>query len=237
MNINRLVLDLSHHESVQSYSKVKADGIVGIIWKATQGQSFHDDEYFENRERAKAQGLIWGSYHFADGTNVSGQVQNYLNFAKIKPDELFCLDLEDYSSQMSLDQARSFVTQIEGALSRPNECVIYSGNTLKEMLGDRKDPFWGARRLWLAQYGNQPTVQKSWDTYWLWQYSDGEYGPEPHDVDGISDAVDSNHFDGTPDQLKSQWSGSHVPPEPEPELEVKLLITAPPGVKVIVTQV
>ena len=31
MKINRLVLDLSHHEQIQSWEAVKADGIVGII--------------------------------------------------------------------------------------------------------------------------------------------------------------------------------------------------------------
>jgi len=237
MKINRLVLDLSHHETVQSYSKVKADGIYGIIWKATQGQSFHDDQYHINREKARAAGFLWGSYHFADGTNVTGQVQNYLNYAKIQPGELFCLDLEDYDSQMSLSQARDFIEQIEAALNRPNECVIYSGNTLKEMLGDKVDPFWSARRLWLAQYGSTPKPQASWDEAWLWQYSDGEVGPQPHDVKGIEDIVDSNSFNGTPEDLAAQWSGGNAPAPAPDELVVKIIVKAPPGVRVEVSEV
>src|SRR5262252_5094015 len=219
MKINRLVLDLSHHETVQDWQAVKDAGIEGLIWKATQGQSYHDDTYHKCKAKALEHGFLWGSYHFADGTSVSGQVNNYYHYARPEPGELFCLDLEDNpdGTAMNLAQAREFVEKIENLLGRPNQCVVYSGNTLKEMLGNTKSTFWGARRMWLAQYGTNPSVQKSWDTYWLWQYSDGEYGPQPHDVAGISDAVDSNSFDGTPEELAEQWSGNEPTPAPGPE--------------------
>ena len=237
MNINRLVLDLSHHETVQDWSAVKADGIVGIIYKSTQGTGYHDSTYHKAKVKAKAAGFLWGSYHFADGTSVDEQVRNYLNYTSIENDELFCLDLESYGDNtMNLQQAAMFVEKVEKALGRENQCVLYSGNLIKEMLGNTKSEFWGARRLWLAQYGNTPSVQKSWDTFFLWQYSDGEYGPQPHDVNGISDAVDSNHFDGTEDELAAQWSGGEEPVPPETPL-VKILITAPKNVKVEVTQI
>lgn len=236
MKINRLVLDLSHHETVQSYEAMMEDGIVGIIYKATQGISYRDKTYLKERQRARKAGLLWGSYHFAEKGNVEDQARNYLQYSRPEPDELFCLDLEDYGdNSMNLAEARQWVEAVEAKLGRLNQCVVYSGNTLKEMLGDKNDPFWGARRLWLAQYGNKPEVQKSWDTYWLWQYSDGEFGPEPHDVKGCNDAVDSNHFDGLPEDLLLQWSGSAIVPVPEPSV-VKILITAPPGIKVEVTQ-
>lgn len=234
MKINRLVLDLSHHETVQSWDKVKADGIVGIIYKATQGTGYHDPTYFPARAAAIDAGLLWGSYHFGDHSDVTKQIDNFVDYAKPYPDELFCLDLEDNGdNSMTLMQARQWVDGVEAELGRAGQCVVYSGNTLKEMLGNTVSTFWGKRRLWLAQYGTTPKVQKSWDTYWLWQYSDGDVGPEPRDVDGINDKVDSNHFDGTPEQLKDQWSGG----KESPILPVvKILITAPPGVKIEVTQ-
>jgi len=236
MEINRLVLDLSHHETIRSWDDVKASGIYGIIYKATQGQSYKDNTYHHSKEMALEAGLLWGSYHFADGTEVSGQVRNYIDFAEPDDNEIFCLDLENNGSNtMILAQAQAFVEHVEEELGRKNQCLIYSGNLIKEMLGSKKSLFWGARRLWLAQYGPTPTVQKSWDTYWLWQYSDGEVGPQPHDVAGTSDLVDSNHFDGTPEQLRAQWSGNSE--QPQPELVVKLLITAPKGVRVEVTEV
>lgn len=238
MNINRLVLDLSHHETVQSYDQVRASGIVGIIYKATQYTSYKDDTYWKSRERALKAGLLWGSYHFAETANVQQQIQNYVDYAKPAPDELFCLDLEDYGGKtMTLAEARAWVEGVESELNREGECVVYSGNTLKEYLGDNKSSFWGSRRLWLAQYGNNPTWQKSWESFWLWQYSDGQHGPQPHAVAGINDDVDSNSFNGTPEQLKAEWATGKAEPHPEPAPEVpEVVILAPPGVKVTVKQ-
>lgn len=237
MEINRLVLDLSHHETVDSYAAMREDGIVGIIYKATQGTGYKDKTYWTERGRALDAGLFWGSYHFAEEGNVAAQAENYLRYAKPGLDELFCLDLEDYDDNtMTLSQAKEWITYVENKLGRIGQCVVYSGNTLKEMLGDKIDAWWGSRRLWLAQYGNKPEVQQSWDTYWLWQYSDGEQGPEPHSVEGTNDFVDSNSFAGTKEQLFEQWSGQGPTP-PLQELVVQLIIKAPPGVKVEVTQV
>lgn len=232
--INLMVLDLSHYDTVTSYDEVAAAGIAGIIYKASQGTGYSDTTYWDSRERALKAGLLWGSYHFGDASDPIKQVQNYIRSGNPKPDELICLDFEDYkSSQMTLPQARNFVTELESQLNRPNQCVIYSGNTLKEALGNKKDPFWAARRLWLAQYGKTPVPQVSWDKPWLWQYTDGEVGPKPHGVNGVDQTCDCNSFDGTPELLKSQWSGGSQSPELP---TVTILITTPPGVKVDVIQ-
>jgi hypothetical protein len=89
--------------------------------------------------------------------------------------------------------------------------VIYGGSLLKEMLGSKKDPFFGGHRLWLAQYGNHPTVQASWERFWLWQYTDGSAdGPGPKTVPGIpgdsKDQLDCDHFLGSAAQLASDWA-------------------------------
>jgi lysozyme len=234
--INFLVIDLSHHDPADNYAKVKAAGIVGVIYKATQGTGFQDPTYEKQRTAALKAGLKWGAYHFGDGSDVKLQVANFLGFAQIDPETLFCLDFEpNSSSQMSLAQAKDFITQIENGLSRTTECVLYSGNQIKEQLGSRKDVWWGARRLWLAQYGTSPVVQASWKTYWLWQYTDGTTGPKPHTVAGCdSGGVDCNSYVGTPEQLAAEWaSGVPTPPPPPPtDLIVTVTIDAPPGVTV-----
>lgn len=231
------VIDLSHYETVQDYAKVKADGIVGVIWKATQGSNYQDGTYWKERTRALQAGLLWGSYHFGDMSTVEDQVHNYLAYAKPRPEELICLDYErNKANTMTLLQARAWVEDVEKELDRPGQVVIYSGDLIKERLGDKKDEFWGARRLWLAQYGSTPKVQASWDTYWLWQYTDGDSGPEPHEVHGISGGIDCSSYEGDPDQLRKEWSGGGTPlPVPEPGVpEVKIL--APAGVKITVVQ-
>lgn len=234
MNINRQALDLSHYETVDDYQKVKADGIVGIIWKATQGATYTDPTYSTEKKRALQAGLLWGSYHFADNSNLEAQINNYLNYAKPEKDEIFCLDYEpNGNNTMDLNKAIGWIQGVENALERPTQCLFYSGNLVKEKLGDKVDPFLGQRRLWLAQYGSNPVVQPSWKTFWLWQYTDGEVGPGPHTVNGIKGGIDCNSFNGTPEQLKAEWSGGEPTPIP---VVPEIVILAPAGVKITVKQ-
>jgi Glycosyl hydrolases family 25 len=50
--INPLVVDLSHHNDVVDFSKVKAAGIAGIIHKATEAIGFVDNAYAVRRGHA-----------------------------------------------------------------------------------------------------------------------------------------------------------------------------------------
>jgi len=238
-----LVVDLSHWDPAKDYAAVRADGIVGVIYKATEGVSYTDPTYVHQQQAAKKAGLCWGSYHFADGSSVGKQIDNYMRFACPDPDELFCLDWEDNPSgngKMSLSNVKTWITEVEAALQRPGECVLYGGNTIKEALpNDGVDAFLAARRLWLCQYGSTPTWPATWDTYWLWQYTDGVYGPSPHAIDGIG-PCDINSYDmGPAEQLIAEWaSGKAQPPKPpEPDQEVaNVVIFAPDNVRVIVRQ-
>jgi lysozyme len=240
MDINLLVVDLSHWDPAQDYDAVAAAGVRGVIYKATQGTGYRDSTYLKQRQAALKAGLLWGAYHFGDGSDPQKQVNNFLGYSKIDDQTLFALDWEDNaSSQMKLDGAHQFIELCENQLGRTNQCVVYSGNTAKDALGNRNDPFFGARRLWLAQYGNSCVCQASWDHYWLWQYTDGTYGPEPHTVDGCSpDGIDCNHYDGTPDDLAAEWASGVPGPAPVPpsELVVTITIDVPSGVTVNVVQ-
>jgi len=239
--IKPVVVDLSHWDPAEDYDEVKAAGIVGVIYKATEGQSYTDPTYVQQQHAAKAAGLKWGAYHFADGSSVEGQIENFLRFASPDPDELFCLDWEDNGGdKMSADAAEWWIERVENALNRPHECVVYSGNTAKEALGNDENDFFGARRLWLCQYGSTPSWQASWEAYWLWQFTDGQVGPTPHTINGIG-PCDINSYDGAVEQLIAEWaSGKPQPPQPQPPQPgrnvVNVLITAPPGVIVQVRQ-
>jgi lysozyme len=233
MTINAAVVDLSHWEPADDYAAVKSAGIVGVIYKATQGQSNTDDTYAEQRREAKAAGLKWGAYHFADGSDVDGQVANFMAYGCPDPDELFCLDWEDNGGDtMSADGAKDWITKVEAMLGRPGECVIYSGNTAKELI-EGNDPFFGSRRLWVCQYGDTAEVQESWETYWLWQFTDGVDGPMPHAIDGIG-PCDINSYAGAKSQLIAEWASGSAKPAPDGQ-EVMVDITLPPGVTISVT--
>jgi GH25 family lysozyme M1 (1,4-beta-N-acetylmuramidase) len=238
--INLLVVDLSHYDPAQDYESVKAAGVVGVIYKATQGTGYCDPTYAKQRTAALRAGLLWGAYHFGDASDVDAQVANFLGYAEIDADTLFCLDFEDDGDNtMSLSQAHDFICGVEDGLSRPGECVLYSGNLIKECLGDRPDDFWGSRRLWLAQYSSTPSWPAAWDSFWLWQYTDGADGPKPHTVDGCdAGGIDCNSYDGDPEQLAAEWaSGAVAPPAPQPpDFIATVRIIAPPNVQIIIEQ-
>ena len=212
-----LVVDLSHHNEVEDWGKVYASGIRGVIHKATQGATYKDPTYTERRAAAKAAGLLWGTYHFADGSDVTKQVENFLSVAGTDPDTLLALDYEpNGKNTMSLVQAKQFLQMVyDKTGQRP---VLYSGNLLKEGLKKKADPFFSSHRLWLAQYGPKAKLPNGFTSYWLWQYTGDGIGSLPHSIDGIKGSgIDLNVFGGT--DLAAEWG--HRPakaaPAPIPE--------------------
>jgi lysozyme len=203
--INLKVLDLSHHNTVSSFDAIRKHGIVGVILKATQGRGMVDKTYADRVKAARAAGLLTGAYHFNTGENIAQQVEHFIE--TVKPDDhtLMALDWEDNRpSNMSVAQAHEFLERVDAKLGR--KAKLYSGNRVKDLLGQHIDPFLGEHHLWLAQYGNAPRPQASWSRVWLWQYSDGVIGPRPHFVSGVSGQVDCNSFDGDDDQITKEWA-------------------------------
>lgn len=202
------VIDISHGDGVLNFAAARSAGLVGVIHKATTGQTGRDDSYRDRREAAGAAGLLWGAYHWGTARPVADQVENFLTWAKPDDQTLVALDFEQtVGNQMTLDMAREFLQAIEDQIGR--KAVLYGGGLLKSVLGSQKDAFLGSHRLWLAQYGSQPNVQASWSSYWLWQYTDGESGPEPRQVPGIpgdgKGRLDCDHFLGTDEDLVALW--------------------------------
>jgi lysozyme len=231
-----MAIDLSHWDPADNYKKVKDVGIVGVLYKATDDTSYNDPTYKSQKALAKAAGLKWGSYHFAHPGSVQGQIDNYLAFAAPEADEIFCLDWETANDgTMSPAEAQQWIEGVEKALGRPGQCLIYSGNVAKEQLSGPNE-FFGKRRLWLAQYSSSASVQQSWSTYWLWQFTDGQVGPTPHSVDGVG-PCDISTYAGTAQSLASEWATGGVAPAPAPEQIVTITVQAPAGVKVIVKQI
>lgn len=213
---NRKVLDISHWNTVTDWNAVKNAGIIGIIHKSTEGTGYRDPDYAGAKSAAKQHGLLWGTYHFATAQDPQAQVNNFLDTAGIYDDMLYALDWEDYGDNtMSYSQANRFLELCDAQLGE-NRTVLYSGNTAKEKISG-SDAYFGAHRLWLAQYGSNPTCQQSWSTYWLWQYSDGQVGPSPHGCPGVSGDVDTNSWPSSDAALAEEWSGLEQPdPDPGP---------------------
>jgi lysozyme len=208
------IIDLSHHqERTIDFQKAKADGIVAVIHKATEGNYQHDAYYLARRDAAKAAGLLWGAYHFgAQGISGSEQAKYFLGFAGNLAGDFACLDFETYQKRhdpkvycMSLTAAKDFIAAVSDKLGR--KPYFYSGNTIRDVLKSAKDADLGACKLWLAGYvpENRLRVQKSWSSWTLWQYTDGAKGPWHKPVSGVG-ACDRSVFDGDLASLKAVWA-------------------------------
>ena len=204
--INLRVVDLYQGDRVQSFKDAADSGIWGITQKATAGATGRDKKYKERRSAAIDAGLLWGAYHWGTGVDVTKQVENFLKTAEPDDQTLVALDFED--PRMTLGQARQFMTGVAEKLGR--KAILYSGHLIKEKLGNRTDAFFGSHRLWLAQYDPDPRVQKSWEKYWLWQYTDRTTGLKPNKVPGLpgdsKGNLDCDSYDGTRAQLDAEWA-------------------------------
>ena len=148
--INPLVVDLSHHNDVADFGKVKAAGIAGIIHKATEAIGFVDNMYAVRRGDAVNAGLLWGAYHFLRPVSIPAQVDFFLKIAA--PDNMTLLALDHEDERVSLINAKEFLLRVEDAVGR--KAVLYSGSLIKIQLGNRIDSYLSARARGDAQRDN-----------------------------------------------------------------------------------
>jgi lysozyme len=200
-----VVIDLSHHNNVTNWANLATSGIKAVVHKATEGTSYRDSTYHERKAKAKAKGLLWGSYHFSGGGDVIKQVENYLNYAQPAAGELICLDYEpSYNGvNMTLEGMILFVTEVRKALGRYP--LIYGGSLLREATKNSDSPILKACPLWFARYNAMPVgVPQLWDHWTLWQFNDGNAGPAPLQTSGVGHC-DHDTYAGTTTELVAKW--------------------------------
>lgn len=202
------VLDISHHNTIapDGFQQMAAFGIRGIIHKATQGTGYIDQEYAPRRQAALAAGLLWGAYHFATGEDVGEQLEHFLQVAQPDARTLMALDHEpNQGNELDLDGAKEFLEK--GAAQLGRKLVLYSGNLIKEQLGDDEDAMLGQHRLWLAQYSSRPISPPAWPQGpWLWQFSDRPAYARGITVPGIKGNVDMNAYARSDAELAEEWA-------------------------------
>ena len=194
-----VVIDISHYNTVTSFSDVKADGVVGVIHKATEGTNWSDPTYADRKQQAQAAGLWWGAYHFGTNNDGAAQAQYFLSKVNPGPNDLLALDFEENpQSQMTIAQAEQFVTEIFSQTGRyPG---FYSDALAGNMLGGNANAILANCWFWRAQYGaSSPSVPPTWSTWTMWQYtSSGQ-------VSGLSAPCDRDTFNGSMDELSRLW--------------------------------
>ncbi|MCR2041974.1 hypothetical protein DMP11_08075 [Parvibacter caecicola] len=208
-------IDVSEHQGVIDWAKVKADGVKFAIIRVGYGSDYtaQDDKYFfRNVEGARANGIAIGVYLYSYATKATGttgsaqseanHVIRLLNAAGLTPSSLALpvyYDMEDDTQgALSPSQLGSIAETFCNAITAKGYRVgIYS------------NPTWWSKKLtapqfnnsswdrWVAQWGNFEKPQVSFN-YGLWQFS------SKGTVNGINGSVDMN-FSFNEVGLKNTW--------------------------------
>lgn len=227
------VVNMSHYDLVRAdFVAMKNEGVVGVIHEATFPRLQRDWRYSERQIAAMRAGLLWGAYHFADGTNPIQQADHFLAVVgsshpivtapheeeKNRPGVLLVLDFEQNGhypgGSMTVGQAVAFVERIKERTGKyPG--IYGSEYRLRQMLyGPRVS---GGQRavlsncwLWIANYHAQPRATSPWNGWDLWQYTgDGKCGLRPRNAFPTRVAnlrkAERNIFRGNNTELLAFW--------------------------------
>lgn len=202
------VIDISHNNGHLDLSQAAKAGILAVIIKASQGKTFTDPMFPENVRKARTAGLLLGAYHFATGSPVDTQVQNFLNVITGAAPLIPVLDFEENTTPggttATLEQVREFVMSFQARTGRLP--VLYGGSFLKESLAGQPDAVLSACPLWYASYtASAPHLPPGWNNWLMWQYTDGRVGNPPHTVPGIG-PIDRSLFNADGPQVTSWWN-------------------------------
>src|SRR6266849_11141293 len=73
------VVNMSHYDLMRvDFVGMKNEGVIGVIHEATFPRLQRDWRYFERQAAASEASLLWGAYHFGDGTNPISQADHFL---------------------------------------------------------------------------------------------------------------------------------------------------------------
>ncbi|MBQ9077470.1 MAG: hypothetical protein IJY31_06480 [Muribaculaceae bacterium] len=186
-------IDISAHNGVIDFSRMRADSIDFVIIKATEGTSFKDSRFSDNYRKARASGLKVGAYHFFRfDTDGMMQAINFINSVSRLPlDFPLMIDIEEWnnakgiSSEMILSRLKTMLAHLEHS---GYNIILYSNKDgHKRFIRNAFDNF----PLWICSFTDPPTTSE-----WVfWQYS------HRGNVDGIDGNVDINTFNGN----RQQW--------------------------------
>ncbi len=121
------VVNLSHYDMMRpDFAAMRREGILGVIHEATYPRLERDAKYLDRQMGALQAGLLWGAYHYGDGTDPVRQADHFLSVvsnswaqagsATRSPGVLLVLDFEKNGhypgGTMRPDQAVAFVERI-----------------------------------------------------------------------------------------------------------------------------
>ena len=197
-------IDISSHNGDIDFYKVKNDDFSFVIIKASEGEDVLDSLFTTNYNRAKANGLKVGAYHyFRKNTDGINQAKNFVEAVGWRKLDLpLVIEVEDEINDNVSDDItmKNLNFMIDNLQSRGFKVMIYTnGNGYKKYVKDR--PFVNVN-LWLCSFKKPDDIAHI--PHQLQQYS--HHGR----VNGINGDVDLDVFNGNEKQWE-QWLSNAAP--------------------------
>lgn len=182
-NPRELGIDVSHHNGVLDWSKIKAGGVSFAFIKATEATGFIDGQLIRNVQEAQKQGIKVGAYHFfragADGGEQARHFMKMLLGLKLDLPCVLDWEVDDgQSASKNITEARRWLSLVEETTKQAP--IIYTGpsffsDKMKSPSGFERYP------LWIAHYGAmKPRIPAPWQSYAYWQFTEtGELASYP----------------------------------------------------------
>lgn len=169
-------IDISHHNTILDWSKVKSEDVSFVYMKATEGVDHLDRNYQLNYEMAREQGIAVGAYHFyIFGSSGREQAKHFIGVAKNQVGDMIpAIDVE-HSSANPHSRDRSFVNktirelkELESALHDHYGVhpLLYTNKECYKLYVDGNFP---DNLIWIVDLDNEPSNDiKNWR---IWQFS------------------------------------------------------------------
>lgn len=200
----------------------KSKSVEAVILRATRSNCMTDPAFASRADEALKTGFLVGAYAFCTGEAAQTQVARFINATASFDTISRWLDFEPNpsGSQMSFDSMIDFLDGTDQKFGRATG--LYSGSRLKQLIinaTDQQREFLESHPLWGSEYGpkwknldvnGHPLPWESGPA--LWQYTDGQVGPQPHTFDGLEPHADLSVFQGTRDQLAALWGTKPAAP-------------------------
>lgn len=192
-------IDISHWQGKINWPAVKTDF---VFIKATQGTSYVDTRFKENRDGVRKAGILLGFYHFAAGQDPVKEAEHFVStIGELRANEIVILDWE-IEAKDPVGWCRTFLDRV---FERTGVRALLYTNMARVQSLNWKRVVDGNYGLWVARYPKpdlgiyipllRPTSGQ-WPFWVLWQYS------SKGKVNGIVGNVDMNHGDINLDVLK-----------------------------------
>lgn len=186
--MSKLIIDVSYHNGVINWERVKASGCAGAILRCGYGDdiaSQDDKQWIRNLSECERLGIPVGAYLYSYATSdrqAQSELDHILRLIKGHTFQLpIFLDVEEPGTQHYAPRCCEIVC--EGLKANGYVPGIYASlSWFNGYLGTVR----GKYIEWMARYKNLPEDSYK-GQYAIWQYaSDGQ-------VDGVSGRVDVNH--------------------------------------------